>query len=179
MAAKILHNAEAAGKQVTPGNVTYYAQQHAKSGRRSVGSSVSDVLASGTRLLGHSKVWSFQHPLTVADETNEEFQFQELFENAQEDPSRLAARKLDWEALLAKQCDRSKAIIQAIAEGRTMKSVAKKLCLSLSTVLYHKNRLAQSIREFMGEDVLALVVEQPEWKANLIAMRQKHTRTTD
>ena len=113
----------------------------------------------------------------VAEETNEEFQFQELFENAQEDPSRLAARKLDWEAFLSKQCDRSKAIIQAIAEGRTMKSVAKKLRLSLSTVLYHKNRLALAIREFMGDDVLALVVQQPGWKTNLIAMRQKHIRT--
>ena len=39
MAAKMLHNTEATGKQVTPGNIAYYTIQHIKSGRRSTGSS--------------------------------------------------------------------------------------------------------------------------------------------
>src|ERR1700722_11842198 len=34
MAARMLDSAEKAGKQVTPGNVAYYAIQHLKSGRR-------------------------------------------------------------------------------------------------------------------------------------------------
>ena len=37
MAAKLYDNAEKAGKQVTPGNIAYYAIQHAKSGRRAYG----------------------------------------------------------------------------------------------------------------------------------------------
>ena len=35
MAAKMMHNVELAGKQVTPGNIAYYTIQHQKSGRRS------------------------------------------------------------------------------------------------------------------------------------------------
>jgi hypothetical protein len=45
-----------------------------------------------------------------------------------------------------------------------------------ATIGYHKERLARSIKEFMGEDVLALVVKEPEWKSQLIAMREKHVR---
>jgi hypothetical protein len=37
MAAKIVHNAEAAKKKISPGNAAYYAMQHAKSGRRAAG----------------------------------------------------------------------------------------------------------------------------------------------
>jgi hypothetical protein len=49
------------------------------------------------------------------------------------------------------------------------------LHLSQATLVYHKARLAKSIKDFMGADVLALVVKQPEWKNNLRAMRKKHT----
>ena len=51
-AAKMMHNVELAGKQVTPGNIAYYTIQHVKSGRRSTGSSVVDVMASHTQLNG-------------------------------------------------------------------------------------------------------------------------------
>ena len=43
MAAKLLDNAERANKTVTPGNIAYYTILHMKSGRRSSGSSYSDV----------------------------------------------------------------------------------------------------------------------------------------
>ena len=73
------------------------------------------------------------------------------------------------------QTDKAKAIIQCVAEGGTLKSVAVRFRLSQATILYHKERLAKSIRDYMGEDILALVVKQPEWKSNLRAMREKHT----
>jgi DNA-binding NarL/FixJ family response regulator len=175
MAAKIVHNAEANQKNISPGNAAYYALQHAKSGRRSVGYSNADALATATRLNGKSKVRSIHDPIPVPDETNEEFAFQELFESEQEDPSQTAARKIDWEVFMSRQTDKARAIIQCVAEGGSLKSLAAKFQLSQSTILYHKERLAKSIKEFMGEDVLALVVKQPEWKSNLRAMREKHT----
>jgi DNA-binding NarL/FixJ family response regulator len=175
MAAKIVNNAEAARKKISPGNAAYYALQHAKSGRRAAGYSNADALAAATQLNGKSKVRSLHQAIPVADETNEEFAFQELFESEQEDPSRLAARKLDWEAFLAHQGDRARAVIKCVAEGKPLNSLAKQLHLSQATILYHKERLAKSIKEFMGSDVLALVVKQPEWKSNLMAMREKHT----
>jgi len=59
IAAKMLHNAEAAGKKVTPGNIAYYTIQHLKSGRRSTGSTVVDVLGTGTQLNGAARLTSF------------------------------------------------------------------------------------------------------------------------
>lgn len=47
MAAKMLDSVERSGKKVTVGNIAHYALQHIKSGRRSVGNSVVDVLATG------------------------------------------------------------------------------------------------------------------------------------
>jgi hypothetical protein len=52
MAAKLMHNVEAAGKKVTPGNIAFYTLQHIKSGRRPTRSSMSDVHGSGTQLAG-------------------------------------------------------------------------------------------------------------------------------
>jgi hypothetical protein len=54
MAAKMLVNAEKAGKKVTAGNVAYYTIQHLKSGRRSVGNSKADALATGTQKVGNN-----------------------------------------------------------------------------------------------------------------------------
>ena len=41
IAAKMLHNVELAGRQVTPGSIAYYSLQLVKSGRRSTGSSIA------------------------------------------------------------------------------------------------------------------------------------------
>ena len=49
--------------------------------------------------------------------------------------------------------------------------------LTAGNIAYYTLHHAQSIKKFMGEDVLALVMKQPEWKSNLRAMREKHRRT--
>jgi hypothetical protein len=177
MAAKIVHNAEANKKKISPGNAAYYALQHAKSGRRAAGYSNADVLATATQLNGKSKVRSLHQPIPMMDETNDEFQFVGLFEGDQEDPSQQAARKLDWEVFMSRQTDKAKAIIMCMAEGGSLKSLAVRFHLCPATIGYHKERLAQAIREFMGVDILAVVVKEPEWKSQLIAMREKHIRT--
>jgi len=68
VAARMLHNAEAAGKQVTPGNIAYYSLQHVKSGRRSTGSSVVDVMASHTQLKGSTRLNSLEEPAALDEE---------------------------------------------------------------------------------------------------------------
>lgn len=65
IAAKMLHNVEVAGEQVTPGNIAYYTIQHVKSGRRSTGSSVVDVMGSGTQLNGNTRLSSMDEPAAV------------------------------------------------------------------------------------------------------------------
>jgi hypothetical protein len=101
IAAKMLHSAEAAGKQLTPGNLAHYALKHVKSGRRSTGSSVVDVMAPGTQLNGHAWLNSLDEPL--ADQTSGEgFTFNDVLASDQEDPATIAGRNLDWQSLLTR-----------------------------------------------------------------------------
>ncbi|MEQ2010117.1 MAG: hypothetical protein ABMA26_25320 [Limisphaerales bacterium] len=60
MAAKLYDNAEKAGKQVTPGNIAYYAIQHAKSERRAYGQSKTDPLHPSTQLNGRARLSCFE-----------------------------------------------------------------------------------------------------------------------
>jgi integrase len=69
IAAKMLHSAEAAGKKVTSGNIAFYAVQHIRSGRRSTGSSMVDVMGIGTQLAGHTRLNSLDEPAAVDEET--------------------------------------------------------------------------------------------------------------
>ena len=55
-AAAMMDSAERAGKKFTAGNMAYYAARAARSGRRSTGSSRSDVLSPGARLDGRVQI---------------------------------------------------------------------------------------------------------------------------
>ena len=101
-----------------------------------------------------------------------EADFLEMFESEPEDPSCLAARKLDWAAFLATVEDRARTILLCVAEGGRLRSVAIRWGVSDSTQGY-KRKLAAAIREFMGADVLTLIVKQPAWKNNLVALRER------
>lgn len=62
VAAKMLHDLEERGKEVTPGNVAYYTILHMKSGRRSYSSGRTDVMNAGTQLDNLSSVLPFEEP---------------------------------------------------------------------------------------------------------------------
>ena len=81
MAARMLHNTEQAGKTVTPGNIAYYTIQHIKSGRRSTGSSVVDVLGSGTQLNGNTRLTSLEDVAAIDEETGGEVYFHDVLSN--------------------------------------------------------------------------------------------------
>ncbi|MGA3181887.1 MAG: hypothetical protein ABSF38_16225 [Verrucomicrobiota bacterium] len=83
MAAKMMCNAERAGKKVTrsatgrlneisAGNIAYYAIQHLKSGRRSVGYSSADVMATATQLKGRTRLTSLEEVVASDEETGGE-----------------------------------------------------------------------------------------------------------
>ena len=171
LAARLLHQAEVNGKAVTAGNLAYYALQSAKSGRRSVGQSNADVLGTATQIHGRSRVKSLHSPVPLPDVGKEDFL--ELFESEPEDPSCTAARKLDWAAFLATVEDRARAVLLCVAEGGSLRSVAIRWGVSDSTMQGYKRKLAQAVKEFMGTDVLTLVVKQPAWRSNLVAMRER------
>src|SRR5208283_4685439 len=98
LAAKLLQNAELQNKSVTAGNIAYYTILHMKSGRRSSGASTSDALGIGAQLNGRSSTTSFDE--CVQEEGEEEFTVNDVLSFDHEDPSQIAARKMDWEAFL-------------------------------------------------------------------------------
>ena len=173
IAAKLLHNAEQAGKQVTAGNVAYYTILHMKSGRRSHGHSNADVLGSATQLNGRSSPCSFDEPVHEESELGEEFTVNDVLSFDDEDPGQKAARKLDWEFFLASLTDRERQVVEFLLAGDHLSELARKLCLDRSTIQNSKNRLAVKVLDYMGADILAEIRRMPGWKNSLNCNREK------
>jgi DNA-binding NarL/FixJ family response regulator len=173
-AAALLHRAEAAGKQVTPGNVAYFAVKLTRSGRRSTHSSTTDVMSPGTRLAGRTQVISLDEPLGMDDEATEiPITLADVFDNGAEDPSMLAARNLDWETFYGNQTPRGRRILAVVAEGSTLRDVARFLGLSDSSIQGEKRKLALALQEFMGVNILAESTREPKWRDNTRAARER------
>ncbi len=173
IAARMLHSAETAGKQVTPGNIAYYAIQHLKSGRRSTGSSVVDVMATGTQLNGHTQVVSLDEIVLMGGIDNETFTLGDVLSNDREDPAMIATRRLDWDSFGQTQPLRNRAIIGCTAAGEPLTKLARRHRVSRSSIQSNKNALAREIKQFMGENILEQTARLPLWKHNLAANREK------
>ena len=175
MAARILHNAERRGKKITPGNAAYYAIQHCKSGRRSTGNSCVDVMASGTQINGTTRLSSLDEaaPGASVDDVGEPLVLHDLLSNDQEDPATKAARKMDWDSFMAGVSARDRAIIGCLVEGKPLASLARRRHLNNSTLLYHKERLALKIQNYMGSDILIQIRRKPNWRDSLDASRER------
>jgi hypothetical protein len=173
MAARLMHNVEEAGKKVTPGNIAYYTIQHIKSGRRSTGSSVADVLATGTQLTGRARLNSLEEVVATDQETGGEiFLLHDVLSNDQEDPSTRAARKMDWESFCSQLSEREQAVVVFIAEGKTLREAAQAFGLCDSTMQGTKRALAAAVVEFMGADILAEIKRRPQWQDDLDSIQE-------
>jgi hypothetical protein len=179
MAAKIMHNAEQAGKQVvrspngrrhtiTAGNVAYYTIVKLRNGRRSTGSSVSDVYGVGTHINGKARLTSLDE-VAASDEENggEIFEFHDVLGSNEEDPATKACRHLDWQEFMAGLSDRDQAIIECIIEGNPLASLARKKGFNSSTLISRKKHLAKAILEFMGLQILTDIQRRPGWKDSI------------
>jgi DNA-directed RNA polymerase specialized sigma24 family protein len=174
IAAQMLHNAEAAGKSVTAGNIAHYTLQHMKSGRRSTGSSVVDVLQVGTQLAGHTRLTSLEDsPGLGVESGSETLAFHDVIANDKEDPSIVAARKMDWDAFCGPLSKRERCLVRYVAEGKSFRDVAQMFGVSDSTIQGVKRNVAQAIREFMGVDIMVTIRRVPAWKAGLNADRER------
>ena len=171
LAARLYENAEKAGKTVTPGNIAYYALQHAKSGRRSYGTHTADPLHPSAQFNGRATLESLDEPIK-AEEGFEELLLADVLSVEEEDPSMQAARNLDWEAFTATLNERCRLIVQAVLEGRAMREVAERLNIHPTTVLHAKTQLISRMKEFFGVDILEQIVERPQWRNNLNAHRE-------
>jgi len=175
MAASILVSAKARNRSVSASNIAYYSTQNAKSGRRSVGNSATDVMAAATQLRSRAKLHSFDEPIAHDESSNEPLCLLEVFANeaADDDPSFAAARRMDWAEFIKNQSPRGQAILRCIDEGRALKDIAKKYGVSPSAIDGHKKKIAAELLQFMGADILTQINRGPQWKDNIRASREK------
>jgi len=173
MAAEMLHNLEARGKSVTPGNVAYYCLLHLKSGRRSYSGGRTDVMGSGTQLDHSSMVLSFEEEVGFDPELGEPITLGELLTTENDDPAMTAGRNLDWHEFMDTHDHRFEAILDATACGQTMEPVARRYGCSLSTISSLKRRLSAELQESFGEDILTEVARRPEWQSSIQVEREK------
>jgi DNA-binding NarL/FixJ family response regulator len=101
------------------------------------------------------------------------FELHDVLSNDAEDPATKAARKMDWDSFMAGLSARDQAIINCLVEGKPLASLARTRHLNNSTLLYHKERLALKIQDFMGSDILIQIRHKPNWKDNLDASRER------
>jgi len=173
VAAKMLHDLEARGKQVTPGNVCYYVTLHMKSGRRSHSAGRTDVMGSGTQLDGKSCVISFEEPAGIDPETGEEIPLGDMLAGNADDPSMSASRNVDWEEFLAKHDDRYSVLVCEIAAGKNALESARERRESYFRLRMLREKLAEELREFMGSEAIADSAKIPAWRGNITADHEK------
>jgi len=64
-------------------------------------------------------------------------------------------------------------VVVLVAEGKTLRQVARHLGVSDSSMQTSKRRLGVKILEFMGADIMAEVRRRPQWWNSLEATREK------
>jgi len=173
VAAKMLHDLEARGKEVTPGNVCYYVTLHMKSGRRSHSAGRTDVYSSGTQLDGKSSMLSFEEPAGIDPESGEEIPLGEMLAGNSDDPSMSASRNVDWEDFLGTHDKRYGSLVLDLASGKKALEAARDNGTSYFCVRQLKQKLADELKEYMGSEAIADSARIPTWRGNILADHEK------
>ena len=173
IAAQMLDSVERHGKNVTSGNIAYFAMLHMKSGRRSQTASRADVMASATQLDHKSAVLSFEEEVGYDPEFDAPITLGESLASENEDPSLAGARNLDWDSFIGSRDYRYGVIARNLAQGGTMRDAAKECAVKYSTLAQAKYPMADDLREFLGLDAIADSQRVPRWKASIAVDREK------
>ena len=173
IAAQMLDRVEQTGKTVTAGNIAYYAVLHMRSGRRSQGSSRTDIMAAGTQLDARSCVLSFEEEVGYDPELDEPITLGELLASDHEDPALAAARNIDWQLFLATHDYRYGVVIKGVAEGRSLKETAAAQGEWYPGMWALKQRMAAEVRQYLGDTAIADSAQTPSWKASIAVDRER------
>ncbi len=173
IAFRLLQSAETAGKTVTPGNIAFFTIKLLRSGRRSTGFHKADAMHPAAQIAGRSRMHSLDEPVAADDSGDEPLTLGETLEGRADDPATEAARRLDWEQLTERIDDVAKAVLSYLANGMELTILAQRLGRSRSALQGDKDRLAQRIRECLGDDILAQVQEPAGWHNGLQATQEK------
>jgi len=172
IAATLLISAEARGKKVSAGNISYYATKLLRQGRRSTGQSTTDVMSPGSQITGRCRVESLDQP--IAGETDgDDMCLHDALAAKTEDPAVTATRRLDWDTLLSFLDAMAREVLRCLMQDQDLTTLVPKLKRSRSSLQDDKMRLARLVREHLGEDVLRQVQEQPRWRDCVHASRER------
>jgi len=95
------------------------------------------------------------------------FELQDVISNDREDPSTVAARKMDWDRFLDQLTHVEQLVVEFLSAGKTLRDVARQVGLSDSTIQNYRKKIAVKALEFMGADVLAEIAHMPGWRISL------------
>lgn len=168
IAAQLLHSAEQRGKEVTAGNLAYFASKALACGRRSTYGGRVDALSAAAQLDGSSEViplFLFQEdsaPLLDAGD-DAVLSMGDLLAARTDDPSVAAARNLDWETFLNDHEPLTRQMVEVLAGGETMHGLKAVTGWCDSYLSGKKREMAAELRECFGEDCLREVGREPAW----------------
>jgi hypothetical protein len=173
IAATLLTSAQARGKKVSAGTVSYYAAKLVRQGRRSTGQSTTDVMHPATQIAGRSRMVSLDEPLGAEAESDDILCLHDMLAARSADPAQEAAKRLDWKPVVAALDAKARAVLLCLFEGGELTSLVPKLKRSRSSIQQDKQCLARLVREHLGQDILQQVQELPRWVINVTAKRER------
>jgi len=173
LAATLLSSAQARGKKLSPGTISYYAAKLVRQGRRSTGLSTTDVMHPATQIAGRSRMVSLDAPVGTEAEADDILCLHDVLAARSADPSQEAAKRLDWTPLVSALDAPTREVLLCLVEGGELTSLVPKLKRSRSALQSDKRGLARLVREHLGQDILRQVQESPRWLINVAANRER------
>lgn len=168
-AAEMLEAVEKAGKKPFPNSIAYYSIQRTKSGRRSYGDIRCDVMSPGFQMDNEGSVCSMQEQ--VCDE--DEMTVGDTIASKSEDTAAKVLRQIDWAAFLETLDARKRRIVEELMFGYGTGDIARLFSVSASRVVQLKREIAQDIKDFMGDSILADAGSESVWERDIRCLREK------
>jgi hypothetical protein len=97
----------------------------------------------------------------------------EILPARDDDPATQVCRRLDWENLMQRLDAITLAVLVCLATCEELTGLAQRFGKSRSTIQNVKDRLARLIKDVMGEDIMMQIQEQPGWRNDVQAVRER------
>ena len=169
-AAEMIESMEKSGREPLPNSIAYYSIQRTKSGRRSYGDMRSDVMSPGFQMDHEGSLCSMQDP--VCDE--DDLTVGDTIASKSEDMATKVLRKIDWDAFLETLDARRRRIVEELMFGYGTGDIARLLAVTAPRIVQLKKDIAQKIKAFMGDSVLADAGQESAWERDIRCLRERN-----
>jgi DNA-directed RNA polymerase specialized sigma24 family protein len=170
-AAAMIEAMEKSGRKLIPNSIAYYSIQRTKSGRRSYGHNLTDVMFPGYQMEHEGSVCSMQSPVSGEDEN---VTVGDLIASRTEDISARVLREIDWAAFLESLDARKRTIVEELMLGTGTSEIARRLKVSAPRIVQLKREIAQHIKEYMGDSILHDIASESVWQRDIRCLRERN-----